>query len=94
MRIIIDLEDQNHDIEVRGLRPGEQPEERFSGRSLAAWRLFGAAARLLFLIGQTIPAAADARDRELRFIQERLRELGGQTSDDGRGAQGAGRRRN
>ncbi|GIV97671.1 MAG: hypothetical protein KatS3mg057_2328 [Herpetosiphonaceae bacterium] len=77
MRIIVDFGDPNNDLEVRGLQPGETPEGVLGPRGKPAWRLFGAAARLLFLVQQNIPAAADARDRELRFIQERLRELGG-----------------
>jgi hypothetical protein len=76
MRIIVDFSDPNNDIELIGLGPSETPEERLGARGKPAWRLFGAAARLLFLVGQSIPAALDARERELRFIQERLREMG------------------
>ncbi len=81
MRIIVDLSDPNNDVEVVGLRQGETPEMRFGARGFVAYRLFNAAARLLFLL--TLPqdkpdiAAAMAMqiENESSFIRQRLNEL-------------------
>ena len=81
MLITIDLNHPDNDIELVGLAPGETEEQRFGVRGYAAYRLFGAAARLLFLSIQRIDKA-DIRaattmqiERESTFIRQRLSEL-------------------
>ncbi len=84
MLITVDLTNPDNDVEVIGLAPGETPELRFGPRGYVAYRLFGAAARLLFLALQKtdksdIAAATDMQiEREASFVRERLQELTGQ----------------
>ena len=47
MLITIDLEHPENDVEVLGLAEGETLEVRLGPRGYAAYRIFGAAARLL-----------------------------------------------
>lgn len=54
MLITVDLTDPNNDVEIVGLAPGETVEARLGPRGYIAWRLFGAAARLLFLALQKV----------------------------------------
>lgn len=86
MLITIDLEHPENDIEVLGLAEGETIEVRLGPRGYAAYRIFGAAARLLFLGVQDmskpdIAAATEMMiDKEGSFIRQRLddlRRLGG-----------------
>ena len=83
MRIIVDLSDPDNDVEVVGLGQGETPETRFGARGFVAYRLFNAAARLLFLatLRHDKPdiAAATAMqiENESSFIRQRLTELAG-----------------
>ena len=82
MLITVDLADPHNDVELVGLAPGETVETRLGPRGYVAWRLFGAAARLLFLALQKTDkpdiAAVTAMqlDREAQFVRERLDELG------------------
>lgn len=82
MLITIDLANPENDVELVGLQPGETPETRFGARGYIAYRLFTAAARLLFLALQKtdkpdIAAATTMQiERESSFIRERLQELG------------------
>ncbi len=84
MLITVDLTNPDNDVEVIGLAPRETPELRFGPRGYVAYRLFGAAARLLFLALQKtdksdIAAATDMQiEREASFVRERLQELTGQ----------------
>lgn len=91
MLITIDLEHPENDIEVLGLAEGQTIELRLGPRGYAAYRIFGAAARLLFLAVQDmskpdIAAATEMMiDRESGFIRQRLDDLrrpgqGGQPS--------------
>ena len=81
MLITVDLTNPDNDVELVGLAPGETAETRFGPRGYAAYRLFGAAARLLFLALQKTDkadiAAATAMqiERESSFIRQRLDEL-------------------
>ncbi len=83
MLITIDLTNPDNDVELVGLGPGETAEERFGRRGYIAYRLFTAAARLLFLAIQKtdkpdIAAATSMQiERESQFVRERLQELGG-----------------
>lgn len=100
MLITIDLDHPDNDVEVLGLAEGEALETRLGPRGYAAYRIFGAAARLLFLSLQDlrkpdIAAATEMMlDRESVFIRERLDELrrlgGGAPPSNGR--QGGPRR--
>lgn len=82
MLITIDLENPDNDVEVVGLAENETLETRLGPRGYAAYRIFGAAARLLFLSMQKMdkPDVAAATtmmlERESSFIRERLNELG------------------
>ena len=81
MLITVDLSDPDNDVEVVGLASGETPEARFGPRGYVAFRLFNAAARLLFLAIQKADkpdiAAATAMqiERESNFVRDRLDEL-------------------
>ncbi len=81
MLITIDLEHPDNDVEVVGLSEGETLEVRLGPRGYAAYRLFGAAARMLFLAMQDLrkPDIAAATEmmieKESGFIRERLDEL-------------------
>jgi hypothetical protein len=96
MRITIDLANPDNDVKVVGLEPGETPESRFGTRGFIAYRLFNAAARLLFLatLRQDKPDIAAATsmqiENEASFIRQRLNELV-RPSNDGR-RNGGGRR--
>lgn len=82
MLITIDLNHPDNDIELVGLAPGQTEEQRFGVRGYAAYRLFGAAARVLFLTLQRTEksdiqaATAMQVEREASFIRQRLDELG------------------
>lgn len=90
MLITIDLENPNNDVEVIGLRDGETIEERLGPRGYAAYRIFGAAARLLFLSIQKmdkpdIAAATEMMiERESDFVRQRLGDLRGSIGGSGR----------
>ncbi|HEY0604910.1 MAG TPA: hypothetical protein VGD58_18465 [Herpetosiphonaceae bacterium] len=81
MLITVDLAHPENDVEVVGLAEGETLELRLGPRGYAAYRIFGAAARLLFLSLQDmrkpdIAAATEMMvDRESTFIRQRLDEL-------------------
>ncbi len=81
MLITIDLEHPDNDVEVVGLAEGETLELRLGSRGYAAYRLFGAAARMLFLSMQDLrkPDVAAATEmmieKESGFIRQRLDEL-------------------
>lgn len=81
MLITVDLEHPDNDVEVVGLRAGETLEARLGPNGYAAYRLFGAAARLLFLSLQKLdkPDIAAATEmmieRESAFIRQRLDDL-------------------
>lgn len=81
MLITINLEHPDNDVEVVGLREGETLEARLGPKGYAAYRIFGASARLLFLSLQKLdkPDIADATammlERESMFIRQRLDEL-------------------
>ena len=81
MLITVDLSNTDNDVEVIGLQPGETLEARFGARGYIAYRLFSAAARLLFLAIQRTEkpdiAAATAMqiDKEASFVRQRLDEL-------------------
>jgi|GEM_PF-3442547 len=81
MLITIDLQHPENDVEVVGLAEGETVETRFGPRGYAAYRIFGAAARLLFLSLQDmrkadIAAATEMMlEKESSFIRQRLDEL-------------------
>jgi hypothetical protein len=81
VRITVDLSDSDNDVKVVGLGPGETPETRFGPKGFIAYRLFNAAARLLFLatIPQDKPDIAAATsmqiEKESSFIRQRLSEL-------------------
>lgn len=74
MRIIVDFADPTNDLEVLGLAQGNEPAAALGPRGPIIWRLFSAAVRLLFLVQQTSDVAQQALERELRFIDERIRE--------------------
>ena len=82
MLITVDLAHPENDVELVGLGPGETAEIRFGPRGYVAYRLFAAAARLLFLAIQKtekadIAVATSVQiERESRFIRDRLQELG------------------
>ncbi len=81
MLITVDLAHPDNDVEVVGLAEGETLEVRLGARGYAAYRLFGAAARMLFLSLQDmrkadIAAATEMMvERESNFIRQRLDEL-------------------
>lgn len=81
MRITVDLTAADNDITLVGLEPGETAETRFGARGFIAYRLFNAAARLLFLatLRQDKPDIAAATsmqlEKEANFIRQRLGEL-------------------
>jgi hypothetical protein len=81
VRITVDLSNPDNDIKIVGLESGETPESRFGPRGFVAYRLFNAAARLLFLatLRQDKPdiAAATAMqiENEASFVRQRLNEL-------------------
>ena len=81
MLITVDLAHPENDVEVLGLAEGETLELRLRPRGYAAYRIFGAAARLLFLAIQDtrkpdIAAATEMMiDRESAFIRQRLDDL-------------------
>ncbi len=74
MRIIVDFADPNNDIEFVGLEAGVEPTKALGPSGEIAWRIFSAAARMLFLVRQRSPAANEALKRELKFIEDRIRE--------------------
>jgi hypothetical protein len=81
MLITVDLAHPENDVEVIGLAEGETLEVRLGARGYAAYRIFGAAARMLFLSLQDmrkddIAAATEMMiDKESSFIRQRLDEL-------------------
>ncbi len=81
MLITIDLENPDNDVELLGLAEGETAEMRLGPQGYEAYRMFGAAARLLFLSLQDrskpdIAAATDMMiERESAFIRQRLDAL-------------------
>ncbi|HEX6288112.1 MAG TPA: hypothetical protein VFZ66_02930 [Herpetosiphonaceae bacterium] len=81
MLITVDLSHPENDVEVIGLAEGETLEARLGPRGYAAYRIFGASARLLFLALQDVRKADIAAatemmlDRESSFIRQRLDEL-------------------
>ncbi|MBA3944173.1 MAG: hypothetical protein H0X37_06370 [Herpetosiphonaceae bacterium] len=81
MLITVVLDHPDNDVEVVGLIPGETLEARFGPRGYTAYRLFAAAARLLFLATQKtakpdIAAATEMQlNREAQFVRQRLAEL-------------------
>ncbi len=83
MLITVDLTHPDNDLDLVGLAAGESPETRFGPRGYIAYRLFSAAARLLFLTLQKndkpdIAAATAVQiDREAEFVQARLQDLTG-----------------
>jgi hypothetical protein len=102
MLITVDLSNPDNDVELIGLAAGEAPEQRFGPRGYIAFRLFNAAARLLFLAIQKtdkadIAAATEMQiERESSFVRERLQELGRSgpnRSPDGQHGRHNGRRR-
>ena len=104
MVITVDLSNPDNDVELVGLNPGETAETRFGPRGYVAYRIFTAAARLLFLALQRSEkpdvAAATAMqiDRESSFIRQRLDELkpggdAGRRRDDPRRGDGRDRSR-
>lgn len=82
MVITIDVSNPDNDVELVGLAPGQTPESVFGPRGYIAYRLFNAAARLLFLAIQRhaspdiMAATSDQIERESSFIRQRLDELG------------------
>lgn len=101
MLITIDLEHPDNDVAVVGLREGETLEARLGPKGYAAYRVFGASARLLFLSLQKLdkPDIAAATEmmieRESDFIRQRLNELrGGERSGSSGGGQRPPDRRN
>ncbi len=92
MLITVDLTHPDNDLELVGLASGESPESHFGPRAYVAYRLFSAAARLLFLTLQKndkpdIAAATAVQiDREAEFGRARLQELsaGGPRRNGGR----------
>ncbi len=82
MLITVDLDHPENDVEVVGLAEGETLEARLGPRGYAAYRIFGAAARLLFLALQDVhkPDIAAATEmmieKESNFIRQRLNEFG------------------
>jgi hypothetical protein len=96
MLITIDLEHPDNDVEVVGLAEGQTIEVRLGPRGYAAYRLFGAAARMLFLSLQDTrkPDIADATEmmleREAGFIRQRLDELRGPSGRSGPGSGSSG----
>ncbi len=82
MLITVDLEQPENDVEVVGLAEGETLEQRLGPRGYAAYRIFGAAARLLFLALQDVrkPDIAAATEtmieKESNFIRQWLNEFG------------------
>ena len=95
MLITVDLANPDNDLEIVGLAPGETVETRLGSRGYMAWRLFGAAARLLFLALQKVDKPDIAAvtqmqlEREARFVRERVDEL---TQAGGTGERRPGRR--
>ena len=96
MLITIDLDNPDNDVELLGLADGETAETRLGKQGYAAYRVFGAAARLLFLSLQDvsnrdIAAATEMMlERESAFIRQQLSELGrgGAPSKPGQGQRG------
>jgi len=78
MLITIDLDNPENDVELLGLEEGETAEARLGPQGYEAYRVFGAAARLLFLSIQDtskpdIAAATEMMiEREATFIRQRL----------------------
>lgn len=77
MRVVVDFEDPVNDLDVFGLAEGAEPGAALGRSGPPAWRLFSSAVRVLFLVRQDSPVARQALERELTFIEERLRELRG-----------------
>ncbi len=81
MLITIDLEHPDNDIELIGLPAGTTIEAHLGPQGYAAYRLLGAAARLLFLTRQRstkpdiIAATTMMIGRESTTVEQRLREL-------------------
>jgi hypothetical protein len=82
MLITVDLEHPENDVEVIGLQEGETLEARLGSKGYAAYRIFGAAARLLFLALQNtskpdIAAATEMMvEKESNFIRQHLSQFG------------------
>ncbi len=98
MLITVDLEHPENDVEVVGLADGETLEAWLGPRGYAAYRIFGAAARLLFLALQDVrkPDIAAATEmmieKESTFIRQRLNDLqprGGQQRQQPRRSEGS-----
>jgi hypothetical protein len=81
MLITIDVSNPDNDVELIGLEPGQTPESVFGVRGYTAYRLFNAAARVLFLALQKsdkpdiAAATGDQIQREANFIRQRLAEV-------------------
>lgn len=81
MLITVDVSHPDNDVELVGLAPGQTPETVFGVRGYTAYRLFNAAARLLFLAIQKhttpdiVAATSDQIERETSFIRQRMDEL-------------------
>lgn len=81
MLITIDVSNPDNDVELIGLGPGQTPESLFGVRGYTAYRLFNAAARVLFLALQKsdkpdiVAATGDQIQREASFIRQRLAEV-------------------
>ena len=81
MLITIDVSNPDNDVELIGLEPGQTPESVFGVRGYTAYRLFNAAARVLFLALQKsdkpdiMAATGDQIQREAGFIRQRLAEV-------------------
>jgi hypothetical protein len=75
MRIVVDFDDPNNDLDVYGLPEDTEPGSVLGRDGVPVWRLFSAATRLLFLAKQDSDVARQALERELAFIEQRIREL-------------------
>ena len=81
MLITIDLAYPDNDVEVVGLAQDEALEARLGPRGYMAYRMFAAAARVLFLVLQktqrpdVVAATEMMLNREAQFVRQRLDEL-------------------
>ena len=81
MLITIDLAYLDNDVEVVGLAQDEALEARLGPRGYMAYRMFAAAARVLFLVLQktqrpdVVAATEMMLNREAQFVRQRLDEL-------------------
>ena len=77
MRIIVDFDDPVNDLDVLGLPADTDPGDLLGPRGRIVWRMFSAAARTLFLVGQSAQVAQQALQREFDFIEARIAEFRG-----------------